>query len=86
AQKLAVGLQVPWDGKYLGSFRLDSGLNVMEFQHSIGLKSQMIFKGVAKDLPAGSEIKQGTLVGSLSPEANSFFLNLKGVSRPDFTE
>lgn len=84
--KTPVGLQVPWNGELLGSYRLDSGLTVMDFAHKDGAKSQLIFKGLAKDLPRGQTLEQGTTVGTLSPEASSFFMNLRLPSGPDSVE
>ncbi|MBC7370853.1 MAG: rod-binding protein [Bdellovibrionaceae bacterium] len=63
----------PWDGTLLGKKTLLTGETLMEINHDNGLKSQMVFKGVAGSLKEGSKIQAGETVGLLSPEAKTFF-------------
>lgn len=63
----------PWEGTLLGKKTLLTGETLMEINHDNGLKSQMVFKGVAGPLKAGAKLQAGETVGLLSPEAKSFF-------------
>jgi flagellar protein FlgJ len=66
-------LSNPWEGKLLGKKTLLTGETLLEMDHDNGLRSQMVFKGVAKPFKAGEKIQAGETLGLLSPEAKTFF-------------
>lgn len=63
----------PWQGTLLGKKTLLTGETLLEINHDNGLKSQMVFKGIAGSIKEGSKIHAGETVGLLSPEAKTFF-------------
>lgn len=73
----ADGLKAPWSGLLLGSRQLGSDETLMELQHDNGLKSQLVFRGIAAPGLQGTPIQAGQTIGLLSPEANSFFWTLE---------
>lgn len=75
-------LQAPWNATVLSSARMD-GKTSVTLGHAGGLKSTLIFQGVAgADVEPGKVLEKGSTVGILSPEVNSFFWNL---NRPQET-
>lgn len=72
-------VQAPFDAKVLAQTRVDGKATVL-LEHEGGMRSALIFDGVASTLKPGDQIAQGTSVGTLSPDAKSFFWNLN--SRP----
>jgi flagellar protein FlgJ len=72
-----VSLKSPWEGKLLGTKRLDSEENILEIQHDNGLKSQLVFRGEPITGLQGKSVKAGETIGLLSPEAQTFFWNVE---------
>lgn len=73
----ANSLKAPWDGVLLGQRQLGSDEMLMDFQHENGLKSQLVFRGMASPGLQGAPVQAGQTIGILSPEANSFFWTLE---------
>lgn len=63
----------PWEGVLLDKKTLLTGETLLEVEHDNGLKSQLVFKGLANALKSGQKIQAGETVGLLSPEAKTFF-------------
>ncbi|MGZ3795443.1 MAG: rod-binding protein [Pseudobdellovibrionaceae bacterium] len=63
----------PWEGILLDKKTLLTGETFLELDHDNGLRSQLVFKGVAGSLRPGQKIQAGENLGLLSPEAKSFF-------------
>lgn len=63
----------PWDGVLLGKKSLLTGETLLEVGHDNGLKSQLVFKGVAGSAKTGDRIQAGETLGLLSPDAKSLF-------------
>ncbi|RYZ77843.1 MAG: flagellar biosynthesis protein FlgJ, partial [Proteobacteria bacterium] len=68
-----IPVENPWAGTLLGKKTLLTGETLMEIGHDNGLKSQLVFKGVASGLKDGTKLQAGETVGLLSPDAKSFF-------------
>lgn len=69
-------LEAPWRGTVLANQRVDGKTTVI-LGHAGGLKSSLIFDGVAgSDVEPGKVLEKGHTVGVLSPDVHSFFLNL----------
>jgi flagellar protein FlgJ len=67
----------PWEGVLLGKKTLLTGETFLEVNHDNGLKSQLVFTGVAGSVKTGQKIQAGETLGFLSPEAKSFFWHTK---------
>ncbi|WP_413289982.1 rod-binding protein [Bdellovibrio sp. HCB337] len=63
----------PWDGILADKKTLQTGETLLEVKHDNGLKSQLVFKGVANAVKPGQKIQAGETLGLLSPEAKTFF-------------
>lgn len=63
----------PWDGVLAAKKTLMTGETLLEVEHDNGLKSQLVFKGVAGSAAPGQKIQAGETLGLLSPEAKTFF-------------
>jgi peptidoglycan hydrolase FlgJ len=69
-------LQAPWSATVLSKSLLD-GKTSLTLGHPGGLKSTLIFQGVAGgDLEPGQQIERGKTLGILSPDVDSFFWNI----------
>lgn len=69
-------LEAPFRGTVLANQRVD-GKTTVTLGHAGGLKSTLIFDGIAgSDVEPGRILEKGQTVGILSPEVHSFFLNL----------
>ncbi len=66
----------PFDAKVLATTKVDGKATVLLEHGAEGVRSALIFDGVAAGLPPGSRIAKGDAVGTLSPDAKSFFWNL----------
>ena len=72
-------IQAPWDADVLSNTRLEGGKTALTLQHGPGLRSTLVFQGVASaGLEPGTKVQQGRALGVLSPEIRSFFWNLRG--------
>ncbi|HEY8272461.1 MAG TPA: rod-binding protein [Pseudobdellovibrionaceae bacterium] len=63
----------PWDGILLEKKSLLTGETFLQVDHDNGLRSQLVFKGVAGSLKTGQKIQAGETLGLLSPEVKTFF-------------
>lgn len=63
----------PWSGVLSGKKTLLTGETLLDVNHDNGLKSQLVFKGVAGALSTGQKVQAGERLGLLSPEAKTFF-------------
>jgi peptidoglycan hydrolase FlgJ len=69
-------LKAPWAGEVVSRSLLD-GKTSLVLDHGSGLKSTLIFHGIASaDTEPGRRLEKGQTVGVLSPEVKSFFWNL----------
>ena len=69
-------LKAPWAGEVVSRSLLD-GKTSLVLDHGSGLKSTLIFNGIASaDTEPGRHLEKGQTVGILSPEVKSFFWNL----------
>jgi flagellar protein FlgJ len=68
-----VPVSSPWEGVLLDKKNLLTGETLLELDHDNGLRSQLVFKGVAGVLKTGQKIQAGETLGLLSPEAKTFF-------------
>jgi flagellar protein FlgJ len=70
-------LKLPWDGEIKSQVRMGSKTAVT-LDHGRGLASSFVFEGVAgAEVEPGRQMQKGQTFGILSPEANSFFWNLR---------
>lgn len=67
----------PWSGTLLNQMDLSVDEKLIEIAHDNGLKSQIIFRGLASPLSSGQKLESGETVGLLSPEAKTFFWNIQ---------
>jgi flagellar protein FlgJ len=72
-----VEIKSPWKGHLLKSYSFGTEDQCIEIDHENGLKSQLIFKGMRLGLESGQKIKDGEIMGLLSPESKKFYWNLK---------
>lgn len=63
----------PWDGVLLNKKSLLTGETLLDVHHDNGLRSQLVFRGVAGALSAGQKVQAGETLGLLSPEAKTLF-------------
>ncbi len=69
-------LTAPWNATVLSKAHID-GKTSITLGHSGGLKSTLMFKGVASsEVESGKVLEKGKVMGILSPEVHSFFWNL----------
>jgi flagellar protein FlgJ len=69
-------LEAPWDGEWLGSYKLDSGLQVARIQHD-GVQSTLVGDFSATDRAPGQTLKAGESIGILAPQAKSLLWRLE---------
>ena len=71
----------PWAGQLLGVQEINPNEYVMQLAHDNGRTSQLVFRGILDSglaqKPAGEPIAAGAYLGTLSPEAQNIFWNLK---------
>lgn len=60
---------MPWSGRVVARFPMDSGEQVMDIAHGEGLRSRLVFAGQQEKWPKGEELAAGTRVGQLAPTA-----------------
>jgi flagellar protein FlgJ len=79
-----VHLNAPWASEVLSNVRVEGGKTALTLGHGPGLRSTLIFDGVAAaGLERGAKIEKGRTVGILGPDVDSFFWNLQNASHLD---
>lgn len=70
-------LMAPWDGEVVSNSRLEGGKTALTLAHGAGLRSTLVFQGVANaSATPGARFEKGQTIGVLSPDAQSFLWNL----------
>lgn len=68
-------IQTPFDAKVLATTKVDGKTTVL-LEHDAGVRSALIFDGIASVLQPGMKLAKGDAIGTLNPDAKSFFWNL----------
>lgn len=71
-----VSLESPWEGRWLGSFQLENGLQVARLQHD-GFQSLLIGKFQIGDKKIGDPLRAGESFGVLAPDTNHLLWRLE---------
>lgn len=69
-------IQSPWDAQWLGSFKLENGLEVAKLDHQ-GVKSLLIGNFQFSDRQIGDKISAGENLGVLAPDAKQFLWKME---------
>lgn len=69
-------IQSPWDASWLGSFKLENGLQVGQLDHN-GVKSTIVGNFQFVDRQAGDKVSAGESLGILSPDSKQFLWKLE---------
>lgn len=73
----AAQVQAPWSSQLVQKMQLPDGKSAVVLEHpKVGLRSTLLFDGVAKSHKIGDHLEAGESVGVLNPDVNSFNWNL----------
>ncbi len=71
-----VTVDCPWDGKWLGNFQLDNGLQAAKIQHD-GVKSLLVGNFQFGNHAVGDQVSAGEGLGTLAPNSKSFLWRIE---------